>query len=123
MTLRKPKHFTIRVVLYLFPLTLLWMSGLALVRWLPAKFYSVHSQEQKGKEQKNQKDRGLRLETRRVKMASFATDKQGKPTRNLKREDSELSGMVKNRKSRISPSARRCNRQNGWRSRRKSRLK
>src|SRR5215831_3975662 len=90
MILRKRKHFTTRVFLYVFPLAFFWMSSEALLRLLPTKFYSVHSQEQKSKEQKNQNEPLLRIETELVQIDIVVTDKQGKLARDLKREDFEL---------------------------------
>ncbi|MGH9767184.1 MAG: VWA domain-containing protein, partial [Blastocatellia bacterium] len=56
----------------------------------PAKFYSVHSQEQKGKEQKKENEPLLRIETELVQIDAVVTDKQGKLVRDLRREDFEL---------------------------------
>lgn len=88
MTLRLPKYFTTRAALYT-------LAAITLFILIPAKFYSVHSQEQKaqeqkGKEQKNQNEPLLRLETELVQIDVAVTDKSGKLVRDLKREDFEL---------------------------------
>src|SRR5215468_5270730 len=90
MTLRLRQHFTTRTVLYAGALVLFWGPALALVGPLPAKFYSVYSQEQKGKEQKKQDEPLLRIETELVQIDIVVTDKQGKLVRDLKRVDFEL---------------------------------
>src|SRR5262245_19754006 len=90
MTLRLRQHFTTRTVLYAGALVLFWGPALALVGPAPAKFYSVYSQEQKGKEQKKQDEPLLRLETELVQIDVVVADKQGKLARDLKRVDFEL---------------------------------
>ncbi|MGE0130762.1 MAG: VWA domain-containing protein [Blastocatellales bacterium] len=93
MTLRPQKHFTIRAISYVFALALFWGLGWALLCSTPAKFYSVHSQEQKEpkeKEQKNQNEPLLRIETELVQIDVVVTDKNGKLVRELRREDFEL---------------------------------
>src|SRR5215467_2557474 len=90
MTLRLRQHFTTRTVLYAGALVLFWGPALALVGPAPVKFYSVYSQEQKGKEQKKQDEPLLRLETELVQIDVVVADKQGKLARDLKRVDFEL---------------------------------
>src|SRR5262245_33479478 len=90
MTLRLRQHFTTRTVLYAGALVLFWGPALALVGPAPVKFYSVYSQEQKGKEQKKQDEPLLRLETELVQIDVVVADKQGKLVRDLKRVDFEL---------------------------------
>jgi len=88
MTLRLPKDFTIRVAVYALAAAMLFFLT-------PAKFYSAYSegqqvQEQKGKEQKNQDEPLLRLETELVQIDVVVADKDGKLVRDLRREDFEL---------------------------------
>jgi VWFA-related protein len=115
MTLRPRRHFTTRIALYAFALAFFGAPSLALVRPAPAKFYSVHSREQRGKEQEKQDDRrwkiqipvpieerkgkgeqqkqdepALRIKTELVQIDVVVTDKQGKLARDLKRVDFEL---------------------------------
>src|SRR5215468_6033030 len=90
MTLRLRRHFTIRTVFYAGALVLFWTSALTLIGTAPAKFYTAHSQEQKGKEQKKQDETLLRIETELVQIDVVVTDKQGKLVRDLKRVDFEL---------------------------------
>src|SRR5262245_8735337 len=90
MTLRLRQHFTTRTVLYAGALVLFWGPALALVGPGSAKFYSVYSQEQKGKEQKKQDEPLLRLESELVQIDVVVADKQGKLARDLKRVDFEL---------------------------------
>jgi VWFA-related protein len=74
-------------------IALFWISIGALLCLAPAKFYSVHSQEQKEpkeKEQKKQDEPLLRIETELVQIDLVVTDKGGKLVRDLKREDFEL---------------------------------
>ena len=89
MTLRLRRHFTTRTVLCVCALVLFW-APLTLIGPAPVKFYSVHSQEQKGKEQKKQDEPLLRIETELVQIDVVVTDKQGKLVRDLKRVDFEL---------------------------------
>src|SRR5262245_25365938 len=90
MTLRLRRHFIIRNVFCAGALALFWASALTLTGPSQAKFYSVHSQEQKGKEQKKQDEPLLRIETELVQIDVVVTDKQGKLVRDLKRVDFEL---------------------------------
>jgi len=90
MTLQPQRHFTIRAILCVSTFVLFGVSASALICLSPPKFYSVHSQEQKGNEQKNQNDPLLRIETDLVQIDVVVTDKNGKLMRDLRREDFEL---------------------------------
>ncbi|HKQ73461.1 MAG TPA: VWA domain-containing protein [Blastocatellia bacterium] len=90
MTLRLSRHFTTRTVFWVCALVLFWAPALTMLGPAPAKFYSVHSQEQKGQEQKKQDEPLLRIETELVQIDVVVTDKQGKLVRDLKRLDFEL---------------------------------
>src|SRR5262245_59284601 len=90
MTLRLRRHFIIRNVFFAGALALFWAPALTLTGPSQAKFYSVQSQEQKGKEQKKQDEPLLRIETELVQIDVVVTDKQGKLVRDLKRVDFEL---------------------------------
>src|SRR5262245_39427291 len=115
MTLRPRRHFTTRIALYAFALAFFGAPTLALVHPAPAKFYSVHSQEQKGKEQEKQDDHRwkiqipvpieeqkgkgeqqkqdeplLRIKTELVQIDVVVMDKQRNLARDLKGVDFEL---------------------------------
>lgn len=90
MTLRKLRHSTIRSALCALISTLFWISVWALLCLASARFYSVHSQEQKEKGEKKQDEPLLRIETELVQIDVVVADKDGKLVRDLKREDFEL---------------------------------
>ncbi len=95
MYLRPQRHFTIRAIFYVIALVIFLASSVALTRMIPAKFYTVHSQEQKGQEQKGREQQNpneplLRIETELVQIDVVVADKQGKLVRDLRREDFEL---------------------------------
>src|SRR5262245_53434068 len=83
MTLRLQKYVITRAAIYA-------LAALILSLLTPAKFYSVHSQEQKAQEQKNQNEPLARIETELVQIDVVVTNKNGKLVRDLKREDFEL---------------------------------
>ncbi len=89
MTLRLRRHFTTRTVIWAGVLVLFW-APILFIGFAPTEFYSVHSQEQKEKEQKKQDEPLLRIETELVQIDVVVTDKQGKLVRDLKRVDFEL---------------------------------
>ncbi len=90
MTLRPRRHFTTRTAFYALAVVFFLAPALAMIGPDPLKFYTVHSQEQKDKEQKKQDEPLLRLETELVQIDVVVADKQGKLVRDLKREDFEL---------------------------------
>ena len=74
MTLRLRRHFTTRTVIWAGVLVLFWAPVLSFIGFAPTEFYSVHSQEQKEKEQKKQDEPLLRIETELVQIDVVVTD-------------------------------------------------